>query len=291
MQVIFHTGAHCTDGDRILKCLLRNKQGFSERGIAIPGPGKYRELLGQSFRAMSTTAPAPDAREVLMDAILDEEHADRMILSNAYFLGSRRFAVQDGQFYPAAPERVTHLHRLFRGDKLTLFMGLRNPATFLPAVLGNATPEHLADVLGGADPGSLRWSDCLRRIRAAAPDMEMTVWCNEDTPLLWAHIIRQMAGLRADEKIVGGFDLLTDLITREGMQRFRAYLHKYPRLNENQKRGVIAAFLENFAIPEQVEEELDLPGWTDDLVGELTEAYDDDLARIRQIPGVTLIDP
>ncbi|MEY8830502.1 hypothetical protein AB9K34_19190 [Sedimentitalea sp. XS_ASV28] len=291
MQVIIHTGAHCTDGDRILKCLLRNKQAFADRGIAVPGPGRYRELLGHSFRAMSATAPAPDAREVLMDAILDEEHADRMILSNAYFFGSRRLAVRDGQLYPAAPERVRYLHKLFRGDRLTMFMGLRNPASFLPAVLGNPTREQLADVLGGTDPGKLRWSDCLRRIHAAAPDMDMIVWCNEDTPLLWAHIIRQMAGLQPDEKIVGGFDLLSDLITREGMQKFRAYLHTHTGLNENQKRCVIAAFLENFAIPERMEEELDLPGWTEELVEELSDAYDDDLTRIRQIPGVTLIDP
>lgn len=291
MQVILHTGAHCTDGDRILKCLLRNKQGFAERGIAIPGPGKYRELLGQSFQAMSTMPPASDAREVLMDAILDDEHAERMILSNPHFLGSKRFAVQEGQIYPAAQERIAHLHRLFPGDQLTLFMGLRNPATFLPAVLGDANTDYLSDVLDGRKPHHLRWSDCLTRIRAAAPKMPMVIWCNEDTPLLWAHIIRQMAGLPSDQKIVGGFDLLSDLITREGMQRFRAYLQKHPRLNERQKQGVIAAFLENFMIPEQLEEELDLPGWTDELVREMTELYDEDLERIRQIPGVTLIDP
>lgn len=290
MQVIFHTGAHCTDGDRILKCLLRNKQIFSQRGIAAPGPGKYRDLLGQSFRAMSTKPPAPDARDVLMDAILDEENAERLILSNAYFLGSRRFAVQDGQIYPAAPERVQHLQKLFHGDELGLFMGLCNPASFLPAVLGAATPDHLSDALGGAQPQALRWSDCLLRIRAAAPELPMTIWCNEDTPLLWAHIIRQMAGLEDGEKIVGGFDLLSTLITSEGMRRFRAYLHKYPRLNETQKRSVIAAFLESFAIPERLEEELDLPGWTEDLIEELTLLYDEDMDRVRQLPGVTLID-
>lgn len=291
MQVIIHTGAHCTDGDRFLKCLLRNKQSFSARGVAVPGPGKYRELLAQSFRALSTLPPAHDAREVLMDAILDEETAERMILSNAYFFGSRRFSVQEGQIYPAAAERVAHLHKLFAGDRLTLFMGIRNPATFLPAVLGNVPPDHLSDALGDSGSRAVRWSDCLQRIRAAAPDMPMTIWCNEDTPLLWAHIIRQMVGLAEGEKIVGGFDLLSELITREGMQRFRAYLQKHPNLNENQKRAVIAAFLDSFAIPEQVEEELDLPGWSDDLVEELTGLYDDDLERIRAIPGVTLIEP
>lgn len=291
MQVIIHTGAHCTDGDRILRCLLRNKQDFSARGVAVPGPGKYRELLGQSFRAMSTQKPSEDAREVLMDAILDEENAERMILSNAYFLGSKRFAIQEGQIYPVASERIAQIQKLFTGDRLSLFMGIRNPATFLPAMLSNASPDLLSDVLGGPGPQSLRWSDCLHRIRAAAPELPITIWCNEDTPLLWAHIIRQMAGLGDGEKITGGFDLLSELITREGMIRFRAYLQKHPNLTELQKRAVIGAFLENFAIPEEVEEELDFPGWTEELVAELTELYDEDVRRIAAIPGLTFIAP
>ena len=40
MQVILHTGAHYTDEDRLMKCLLRNKGDFAKRGIAVPGPGK-----------------------------------------------------------------------------------------------------------------------------------------------------------------------------------------------------------------------------------------------------------
>ena len=40
MQIIVHTGAHFTDDDRLIKCLLRNKDDFSKRGIAVPGPGR-----------------------------------------------------------------------------------------------------------------------------------------------------------------------------------------------------------------------------------------------------------
>jgi hypothetical protein len=54
---------------------------------------------------------------------------------------------------------------------------------------------------------------------------------------------------------------------------------------------VIAAFLEKFALPEEIEEEIDMPGWTDDLVEELTAAYDEDMHTIKRIPGVQIISP
>lgn len=291
MRVIIHAGAHHTDDDRILKCLLRNKEDFSRRGIAVPGPGKYRSLLKESFNAMEVAEPAAGARDVLIDAILDEENAERLILSNAHFFGSQRFAVVDGLLYPLAEMRMAQLCRLFQPDQVEMAIALRNPATFLPAVLGRASAEKVSDTLRGLDPRQLRWSDMLIRLRAALPDLPLTVWCNEDTPLLWAEIIRDLAGLPAGEKIVGGFDLLGELMSAEGMQRFRAYLKQHPTMTDIQKRRVIAAFLGKFGLEDALEEELDLPGWTDALVDEMTDLYDEDILRIQQIPGLRLLTP
>ena len=58
-----------------------------------------------------------------------------------------------------------------------------------------------------------------------------------------------------------------------------------------QKRRVIAAFLDKFAREDMIVEELDLPGWTDAMVNELTEIYDDDVFEISRIPGVNFIAP
>ena len=58
-----------------------------------------------------------------------------------------------------------------------------------------------------------------------------------------------------------------------------------------QKRRVIAAFLDKFALDEEIEEELDMPGWTEELVAELTEVYDEDVLAIQRIPGVTVLTP
>lgn len=289
MHVILHTGAHHTDEDRLMKCLLRNKEDFSKRAVAIPGPGKYRSLLKESFKAMQSAPPSSQAREVLIDAILDEETAGRVILSNAHFFGSQRFAVFQGQLYPLAGERLTQLNQLFHSDKIEIFMALRNPALFLPAILAGATPQKLDESLAGRDPRELRWSDTIARIQTAAPAVTLNLWCHEDTPLIWAEIIRKMAGLEPNEKITGGFDLLGAIMSNDGMSRFRAYLQKHPNMNEAQKRRVIAAFLSKFALEDKVEEELDLPGWTDALVDEMTEIYDADVQQIQQMPGVRMM--
>ena len=291
MQVIFHTGAHCTDEERLLKCLLRNKNDLAKRGISVPGPGRYRYLLKDAFKALKTAAPSPDARDVLVDAILDDEICDRLILSNAHFFGSQRFALVNGQLYPDAAERMTQLQMLFQFEQIEMFMAIRNPATFLPAIIGKVSKRKLKTRMGDADPREIRWSDMVLRVREAVPNVALTIWCNEDTPLIWAQIIREIAGLGPGDKIIGALDLVNSIMSKAGIKRLNAYLQKHPEMPEVQQRRVIAAFLDKFAVEEKVEEVLDLPGWTDDLVDELTDMYDEDVLRIQRIPGVQMIAP
>ena len=62
-------------------------------------------------------------------------------------------------------------------------------------------------------------------------------------------------------------------------------------MTEMQKRRVISAFLDKFALEEEVEEEVDLAGWDDDLMDDMTDVYDEDMLEVQRIPGVTLIAP
>ena len=130
-----------------------------------------------------------------------------------------------------------------------------------------------------------------RRIRDALPDISITIWCNEDTPLIWAEVVRELAGLSANEPFEGEYTLLAEIMTKPGMQRFLAYLDEHPHMTEVQKRRVIAAFLDKFAREDVIEEELDVPGWTEDLIDQLTEIYDEDLYEIQRIPGIQMITP
>lgn len=291
MQVILHAGAHNTDEDRLIKCLLRNRDDFRQRGIAVPGPSRYRRLIRDTLHAMAQGHLAPDARNILLDSILEEDQPERVLLSNDNFFCVPKLAVGKGVFYPRAEIKLAQTCDLFDGDQVELFLAIRDPATFLPAVFAASPDTTFADFIDGTDPRDLLWSELIARIRAHVPQMPVTVWCNEDTPLIWAQLIREIAALEHNEKIIGGFDLLSEIMSKAGMKRFRAYLKEHPNMNEIQKRRVISAFLDKFAIEEEIEEELDLPGWTDELVTELSESYDEDVFRIGRMQGVTLLSP
>ena len=49
-------------------------------------------------------------------------------------------------------------------------------------------------------------------------------------------------------------------MSKEGMQRFAAYLKSHLEMTEIQKRRVIFALLNKFALEEKIEEELTLAG-------------------------------
>tara|TARA_R110002124_G_scaffold131954_1_gene294452 strand:- start:659 stop:1357 length:699 start_codon:yes stop_codon:yes gene_type:complete len=231
------------------------------------------------------------ARDVLMDAFLDEGEAERVILSDANFFRTPKSAVEGGILYPAGPVRMMRMVEIFARDEVEIFMAIRNPATLLPILYSKSDGKDLEAFWGGHDPRDVLWSQTIGLLREAVPNVPITVWCNEDTPLLWGHIIRQMAGLPDDRKIIGGFDLLSSIMSDEGMKRFRAYLKDHPVMTEHQKRRAIAAFLDKYALEGEVEEELDMPGWTEELVEDMTEAYDEDVATIATIPGVRVLLP
>ncbi|MWB77939.1 hypothetical protein GLS40_07885 [Pseudooceanicola sp. 216_PA32_1] len=291
MEIVLHAGVHCTDDDRLVKCLLRNKDRFIQQGVAVPGPSRYRRLLRDSMQALARGPMAGDGREVLLDSILEQDGAERVLLSNDNFFCVPRLAVGHGVLYPRAEQRLDEFRTLFEEDEVTLCLGIRNPATFLPAIFAQVEDQDFLSFMGGVDPQTVRWSELIHRIRDAHPDIEILVWCNEDTPLIWSQIVRELAGLNPTARISGGFDLLTEIMNREGMHRFRSYLHSHPVMTERQKRRVIAAFLDKFAVEEAIEEELDLPGWDEDYVDALTATYEEDLVVIERIPGVQVIVP
>ncbi len=291
MQLVLHTGVHYTEQERLIKSVLRNKDDFAQRGIIVPGPNSYRGLVRDTLNAMSRTPASPQAREVLLDVILDGSPADRVILSDANFFRTAGTAIQRGVLYPAAAQRMAAMASLFAEDELEIFMGIRNPATLVPLLYQTSIDQSPEAFWDDREPQDLLWSELIAGIREAAPSIPITVWCNEDTPVIWSQIIREMGGIEHHEKIVGGFDLLTTIMSKEGMERLRSYMHLHQDMTEIQKRRVIAAFLDKFAIEDEIEEELDMPGWTEDLVEELTEIYDEDMLAVQRIPGVSVIAP
>lgn len=290
MQIVLHAGAHVTDEDRLIACLARDTDMLARIGTVVPPPEDYRIPLRDVINAATKGNAPPDARETILKAACPSGDADRLVLSNDSFFGTHKMAVKR-MFYPAACARLDAFRKIFAADQVELFFAIRNPATFMPALLDKTNFNSIEDLFRGYDPLTFRWSELFERIRAQLPDIPITVWCNEDTPLIWAEVLREMAGLDPTAALKGEFALLEEIMTEAGMKRFRAYIEGHPGMTEIQKRRVISAFLDKFADPDAVEEEYELEGWTEDMMNQLTDLYEEDIFAIPRVPGVTLITP
>lgn len=289
MKIAIHLGAHCTDDDQLVKSLLKNPTILSEQGVAVPGPGRYRNLIRTVLDKLDGGSPGPDAQDVLLEAILETEDVDRLVLSHDNFLANPFNALRFGMLYRNAGVNSKALRALFPDHPVEFFFAVRNPATFVPALSDLVQKVDLEELVKGIDPDVLVWSDVIRDIREANPDAPVTVWCNEDTPLLWPEIMHELTGVDPQIVFRGGFDILSTIMATEGVKRLRSYLGSHPPATEIQRRRVLAAFLDKYALDDEVEEEIDVPGWTPELVEHLTEVYDDDMIEMARIPGVTLL--
>lgn len=291
MQIVYHIGANCTDGDRLVRSLVRNSTEMEARGIHIPSPSKYRRLLRETIQNLAGASPSEGTRDILIDAICDSDKAQRLVMSNSAFIGQPVRVFEEGIFYGQLEMKIRALTLLFPEDDLHLCLALRNPATFIPALWEQSRRKTFEQFMGGIDPLHLRWADVLSRIRATAPDARLTVWCNEDTPLIWGEILRRLIGVDRETPLSGEYDLLSTIMNPAGMKRFGAYLRTHPPQSEVQLRRVIAAFLDKYAIVDEIEEEVDLPGWDAQVVDDLTRSYEDELVAIAAMPGVDFIAP
>jgi hypothetical protein len=166
---------------------------------------------------------------------------------------------------------------------------MRNPATFLPALQKTVNAKGPKDILENVDPLHLRWSDVVIQILAQNPGVPLTVWCDEETPLIWPEVLQAVSGHSPAVELTETDELLALIMNEIGLSRLKAYVAEHPPQSVQQRRRVVAAFLEKFARPDQVEYEIDLPSWTDDVVQRMTDRYLADVERIRQLPGVTLL--
>jgi len=289
MRIVYHLGAHCTDDDRLVRCLLKNRALLADQGITVPSPTRYRKLLRDTVMQLRGQTASEETQALVLQQIMDEPEADRLILSWPSFLSFPAWALR-GSLYAQAGERVRAFTRIFPDAEAEFHLSLRNPATFLPSLQDAVNAKGREDILTGVDPLQLRWSDAVRQILIHNPGIPLTVWCNEETPLIWPEVLQAVSGHRPGLTLVDDDDLLASIMTEIGMGRMTAYCAEHPPQSVTQRRRITTAFLEKFARPEVVEQEITLPGWTDEVVQSLTYAYLQDVERIRRLPGVTFIE-
>ncbi len=295
MRIVYHLGAICTDEERLLRCLLKNRGVLARQGIVVPGPARYRSLLRETVISLKGQPATRDTQALVLDQIMDEDQAGRLILSWDSFLSLPPW-VLDGQLYPAAAERVRAFSQIFPEIEAEFHLAIRNPATFLPALfirqqVDKKRAKPYADFIAKVDMFQMRWSDVIADVLEMNPGVPLTIWCDEDTPLIWPEVLQAVSGHSSDTVLEDRDELLAQIMSAEGLERMNAYLAGHPVTGPAQRRKVVSAFLDKFALPDRIDMEVDLPGWTEDTVRSLSTAYDQDVARIAAMPGVTFLTP
>ena len=290
MRIVYHLGAHCTDDERLIRCLWKNRDTLAEQGIIVPAPTRYRNLLRDTAVTLKGRPASRDTQAVVLDEIMEEERADRLILSWDNFLSYPQWVIRGRALYPAAAERIRAFTQIFPEIEAEFHLAIRNPASFLPVLFSRTRGKSFDEFMGGADPLGLSWLRLVEEVRTLNPDANLTIWCDEDTPLIWPEVLRAVSGHALGTVLTDTDDLLAEIMSPEGLDRMRAYLASNPPASILQRRRIVSAFLDKFALPDQVEMELDLPGWDETMIEDITGQYRRDIARIRTLSGVTFIE-
>lgn len=289
MRIVYHLGAHCTDEDRLVRCLLKNRAVLAEQGIIVPSPTRYRKLLRDTAVQLRGQAASEETQALILEQIMDEAVANRLVLSWDSFLSFPGWAVR-GSLYSFAGERIRAFTQIFPDIEAEFHLAIRNPVTFLPPLQAKLNTKGHEDILAHTNPLDLRWSDAIQQILTQNPGVSLTVWCDEDTPLIWPEVLQTVSGHAPGTPLVDDDEVLAMVMSEIGMTRMRAYCTEHPPRSIAQRRRIVTAFLEKFARAEMVEMEIDLPGLTEDLVAQMTSGYFEDIERIRRMPGVEVLE-
>jgi len=292
MQVVFHLGAPCTDDDLLLQTLIRNRDALSNEGVAVPPPGRYRGVVRDTARTLKGRAASVEVQDALLDAIVDDaDKVDRLILSDPRFVCINRLVIQGPQIWPMIDRQTTQLRALFPDDAVEFFIGMRDPATHVPQLFKTSRFSDFAEFTENMQVHAVAWSEMLRRLTMTHPDCPVTVWCNEDTPLIWGELLQDIAAVGMEVPLDGKDVLVEQIMDPAGFKRMQEYLRQKPPQTEAQRRRVVSAFLGRYAVNDRIEETVSLPGWTEAFMDELSEAYDADMAVVAELPGVTFLTP
>lgn len=292
MDVAIHLGFHCTDEERLTRCLLRNAAVLDAQGIAVPPPQSYRPVMKEAMVAVRAAGePGGEVALRLAQALDATPGKRRLVLSHPNLICFPGRAISRDGFYAMAPRKIATLAGVMGGTLAEIHLALRNPATLVPALIEQVADTDYATLMCGLPPLGLSWAEVIEGIRAELPDLPMVIWCNEDLPLIWPELLRRLAGVPPETPMEGDEEMLGALLTPVGMATLAAYLKSQGPVSIQDRRRLTTALLERYAQPGQLEVELDLPGWTPALVEEITDAYYSDVTRIAEIDGVEFLAP
>lgn len=291
MQVAFHLGVHATDGDRLMRTLMNNREGLIRHGIEVIAPIRHRGLFEEALMALNGGPATAGMVQILLDAILDLENPRRIVMSSPGFLGAPgRVCGREGLYFQIG-RRAAALANLFPDAQSEFLLAIRNPATLLHDILPLFSGGGYEVLMQGRQPLDLRWRDAVDRLVRAIPGKRITIWCHEDAPLIWPEVVRAASGMPADMSLAGGLTYMHEILGEAGFPHLRRALKERPPQDMAARRTLYAQAIRDHALTGILDQDIELPGWTQELVDQVTDQYRADVAEIAARREVNFILP
>lgn len=287
----YHLGGAFTDENQMISSLKKNSNLLSDHGVMVKRPNRYRGPISNSIEILQGEKATVEEQEDLLEVIAGKQAMERMVFSSGSFMGVASWMFQKGVFYDNVGHNTSRIRNLFPDNPCEFFLGIRNPSSFIPEALAGQANERFRDFLDAIDLETVLWSDVIKRIQEANPDCPITVWCYEDTPIIWPAVLREVANVDHVAPFEGDFDVLQNLMQPDGLELLKKYLSDRPHYNEHQRRRIKTTFLDKFFIEEENEIEASVPYWTQNTVDVLTQIYENDVDLIERMDGVNFLSP
>lgn len=194
-RVVLHLGAHKTASTHFNKLLRKNAALLEAHSVAVPKKDEIRRLITRRIFG-ADVADGESPQDVLAQL---SEGARTVFISDENILGTPRALLQQGVLYRSAASNLRNALKILGDAPVEIWLAVREPGSFVTSGWGEAIRAHGYvdfDSFVGHDPmPGLRWTQLLRRLRAAAPGHPVTLWSFENYRSLAPALMARLFGV------------------------------------------------------------------------------------------------
>ncbi len=272
-------------GDQLVRSLIEISASLRKTGVSVPDPKKYRDIFGRKIRGEEGGAFMPLEIE-RMSEILDET-ADLIILSFNDLMAPPANIFDGGVIYGEAHHRIEYLRNLFPNREMTLFFSAANPGSVMAAMLNSgAMNADRAQKMSQVRP---LWCELTELIDTYHPDLPVILWANEDTPVTWPAVLREILGLEEGTAVPGGLHMAGALLDGKARAALASEIKTAAPKSEWALMNILDGFLSKNVDRERTEFEVDHPGWDQETLDDFTLLYEQDMDACLDLEQVSVM--
>jgi hypothetical protein len=272
------------DAGQSLVWTLVTGESLRHGHVFVPRPRKYRTVLPKLAASYDGVPASPSELDAMFGiGSSDPDAVSLCVLRAPALMQSKARFCPDGCWFPDLGARLARYTGILSPAPVTFLLSLRNPAVMLSEAW--ASGKYPGFDSAPPDPFALRWASVLADVRAQCPDARIVVWRAEDMAAIWNRVLTATINGQVDISTDTQIQFAKSQMQEDGWASLDTYLAAHPDIPDTFRTRVIGMFIGRFPkLPDVA-----IPGWSSEAELLMDDHYADDLDRVAQMEGVTLI--